>query len=460
MFRSLDIAGFLLVIAIITAVSLRRSSGTNEYLMANRQVGLFALTATLVMTEFNTSTLLAFSSIGYRFGVIAMGLPLVFLVGLAWYTITVARKWKCFNRLSVAEFFTERYGRRLGSLVSALLMVAMLGFSATYVKSLTLIFAPLFSINPWALSFLLTMLVLIMTIMGGLKSIVRADVISFVITLILLPYLLFIAWNKYHGLAGLDGIFPAEQLAFSPISQWNNPNLPFWFVTSLMVLTCFTYIASPWYGQKIFAAKNERVAFMSVAFASVLIFVLYGCAVLASAFFKIEQSELADAQMVLPKMIIAWLPSFWRGIGYAVLFMAAMTTLTGVWSAMVAMLKADFMPRTLANVPMQRLFVAIFAVISWLGANLLIDDILNRLILANIPIAALSFALLAGFYWKRSSTIGAWISVISGVVWGVGCFVYFGDAGGYTWYWTIYGIPLIFISGIFGSLFFPNKNIQ
>jgi Na+/proline symporter len=304
------------------------------------------------------------------------------------------------------------------------------------------------------------MLVLLMTIMGGLKSIVRADVISFVITLVLLPSLLFIAWNKYHGLTGLDGVFPAEQLIFSPVTQWNNPNLPFWFVTSLVVLTCFTYIASPWYGQKIFAAKNERVAFLSVAFASVLIFALYGCAVLASAFFKIEQPELTDAQMVVPEMIMTWLPSFWRGIGYAVLFMAAMTTLTGVWSAMVAMLKADFMPRTLANVPMQRLFVAIFAVISWLGANLLVDDILNRLILANIPIAALSFALLAGFYWKRSSTVGAWISVIFGVAWGVGCFIYFGDAGGYTWYWMIYGIPLIFISGIFGSLFFPNKTIQ
>ncbi len=92
------------------------------------------------------------------------------------------------------------------------------------------------------------------------------------------------------------------------------------------------------------------------------------------------------------------------------------------------------------------------AVLSWLGANLLVDDILNRLILANIPIAALSFSLLAGFYWPRANAVGAWISIAVGVSWGVGCYLYFGEAGGYTWYWAIYGIPLIFGSGVLGSL--------
>ncbi|MDE3036934.1 MAG: hypothetical protein KGJ21_00555 [Pseudomonadota bacterium] len=456
MYHWLDWFGFGVMMAILAVIGLRRSQKSEEYLLANRQVGLFALTATLVMTEFNTSTLLAFSSLGYRAGPMAIGLPLVFLIGLAWYTMTVARSWKRFNRLSVAELFTERYGCALGRLASFLLVVAMLGFSATYVKSLTLIFAPWFGINAWALSLLLTALVLLMTIMGGLKSVVRTDVISFIVTLIMLPSLLLLALGKYGGLSALQGIFPADQLVFAPVAQWNHPALPFWFVTSLIVLTCFTYICSPWYGQKIFAARNERIAFTGVGLASLLIFLLYGCAVLAAAFFKIDHPVLADAQVALPEMMGAWLPVFWRGIGYAVLFMAAMTTLTGVWSAMVAMMKADFFPAGLDNVQVQRLFTGLFAVMSWLGANLLVDNILNRLILANIPIAALSFALLAGFHWKRASATGAWVSVIVGVVWGTGCFIHFGDAGGYTWYWAIYGIPFIFISGIVSSLLWPD----
>jgi Na+/proline symporter len=67
-------------------------------------------------------------------------------------------------------------------------------------------------------------------------------------------------------------------------------------------------------------------------------------------------------------------------------------------------------------------------------------------------VAALSFALLAGFHWKRATTAGAWASMIVGVVWGVGCYVVVGEAGGYTWPWAMYGIPLIFATGIITSL--------
>ncbi|MDE3037951.1 MAG: sodium:solute symporter family protein [Pseudomonadota bacterium] len=453
--HSLDWLGFGVMMAILAVTGLRRSQKSEEYLLANRQIGLLALTATLVMTEFNTSILLSFSSFGYRVGPMAIGLPLVFLIGLTWYMFTVARPWKRFNRLSVAELFTERYGRALGRLASLLLIIAMLGFSATYVKSLTLIFAPWFRMNTWVLSFYLTTLVLLMTVAGGLRSVVRTDAVSFVVTLVLIPALFFLALDKY-GMKGLHRVFPADQLVFSPVAQWNHPALPFWFITSLIVLTCFTYICSPWYGQKIFAARNERIAFTSVGLASIMTFLLYTSMVLAAAFFRIGHPALADAQMVLPEMMETWLPAFWRGIGYAVLFMAAMTTLTGVWSAMVAMMKADFFPTGLDSVHAQRLFTGLFAVISWLGANVLVDNILNRLILANIPIAALSFALLAGFHWKRASAAGAWVSVIAGVAWGTGCFIYFGDAGGYTWYWAVYGIPLIFISGIVSSFLWPD----
>lgn len=102
---------------------------------------LCPLVATLVLTGFNTSTLLAFSAVGYMAGPMALALPLVFLVGLAFYTATVAREWKRFDRTSVAE----------------LLGAAFAAFVAAVV------------------------------IPGGLLSVVRADVLSFLVTIVLLP---------------------------------------------------------------------------------------------------------------------------------------------------------------------------------------------------------------------------------------------------------------------------------
>jgi Na+/proline symporter len=451
-----DILGFAGVFVLLVWTGSRRARGENEFLVADRSLGLFPLVATLVMTEFNTSTLLAFSAAGYRAGPMALALPFVFLVGLTFYTVTVARAWKRFDRLSVAELFAARYSPRLGRLVSLLLLLAMTGFSATYVRSLTLLAQPLLPHIPFGvLSAALATVVLLVVLPGGLVSVVRSDVVSFLITLAILPVLLVVGVASSATLGGLAAAFPADQLVFNPVAQWSHPALPFRFVSTLIVLTCFTYIAAPWYGQKIFAARNERTAFAAGAWAAVLVFVLYGVMVLAAAHFRVVSPVLADPQLAVPAMVAAWLPAGVRGVGFAVLFAAALTTLAGVWTAMAAMVAADFGWRESRHVGHQRWIVAGFALASWLGGVFLVDDILNRLILANIPVAALAFALLAGFHWPRANAAGAWASVVVGAAWGVGCFALVGEAGGYTWPWAMYGIPLIVATGIVVSVATP-----
>jgi Na+/proline symporter len=448
-----DIAGFAGFLVLLGVAGARRAASAGEFLVASRSVGLFPLVATLVMTEFNTSTLLAFSAAGYRAGPMALALPLVFLIGLAFYTLTVARSWKRFNRLSVAELFAERYSPALGRFAAVMLLSAMTGFTATYVKSVALLFAPVAPQIPLPLlTAVLTAVILLVVLPGGLVSVVRSDVVSFAVTLVLFPALLIAGVSAARPLGGLGAAFPSDQLVLNPAAQWTHPALPFRFVLTLIVLTCFTYIAAPWYGQKIFAARDERTAFAAVAWSAILVFVLYGSALLAAAHFRLVQPDLPDPQVAVPRMVLEWLPPVARGAGMAVLFAAALTTLGGVWTAMAAMVAADFGLARAGAVAVQRAVLAGFAALSWLGGTFLVEDILDRLILANIPVAALAFALLAGFHWPRATTPGAWASVVVGVAWGAGCFVLVGEAGGYTWPWAIYGVPLIFATGVLVSL--------
>jgi solute:Na+ symporter, SSS family len=139
----------------ISRVSLTESS----YLVANRDTGLFALTATLVMTELNTATLISFAALGYAAGLWALILPTIFLIALLFYAFTVAKKWKAFNGLSVAAFFSKRYGKDVGKIASLTLLVSMVGFSATYIKSLVVLFNPMFpQLSEWAISALLVII--------------------------------------------------------------------------------------------------------------------------------------------------------------------------------------------------------------------------------------------------------------------------------------------------------------
>jgi Na+/proline symporter len=450
---ALDLIGFSLVLVVLLGGAAYRPRSDDDFLVADRRLSLFPLVATLVMTEFNTSTLLAFTAAGYRAGPMAVALPLVFLVGLSFYTLTVARAWKRFDRLSVAELFASRYSPALGRLASVLLLLAMLGFGATYVKSLGLLFGPFVpAVSQGVVSGLLTLVVLAVALPGGLVTVVRSDVVGFVLTVALVPLLLGLGLWYGAGGTGLAGVFDASQRTVDPVAQWTHPALPFRFVTSLMALTCVTYIAAPWYGQKIFAARDERTAFRAVAWSAVLVFALYAGLLLAASYLRVVQPDLADPQTAMPVMMQAWLPMGVRGAGFAVLFAAALTTLAGVWTAMAAMVAADFGWTSARHVHVQRVVILTIAGLHWVGGVWLVDDILDRLILANIPVVALSFALLAGFHWPRATTRGAWVSVAVGVIWGVGSFVLVGEAGGYTWPWAMYGIPLIFASGVVVSL--------
>jgi len=308
------------------------------------------------------------------------------------------------------------------------------------------------------LSAILCSVLAVVTSSGGLRSVVRLDVMGFVLACLLLPLLLIIGWYRHDGTAAWRDHFHGEPLTMEYWTRWQDPQLPWAFVLSLVMLTCMTYICSPWYGQKIFAARSERVAVTAVGLASLIVFSLYASVQIAASLLRSDAASLSDPQLAVPTMLNLWLPSGLRGLAYAVLFAVATTTLAGVWSAMVAMLVNDFGNQWSDNVGVQRGLTVLLAMGSWLGANLLVDDILNRLILANIPIAALSFALLGGFHWKKTSRVGAWISMIAGLVWGVFCFAYWGEAGGYTWYWAMYGVLIIFGTGIFGSLLMPDSN--
>ncbi|MBK6605093.1 MAG: hypothetical protein KBF99_20905 [Leptospiraceae bacterium] len=453
----MDIAIFIIILLGFIFVGLRESKKVKDdssYLLANRKTGLFALVATLVMTEFNTSTLLGFSAAGYTTGIWGLTLPLVFLIGLGFYTFTVARKWKKLNGMSVAELFSLRYGNGVGTVASLFLILAMIGFSATYVKSMTVIFQPFVpELNSFIVSALLVAVVLFMTLRGGLVSVISTDILGFIGTLIVIPMIFYFSYSQTHArFEDIVRVFPPE----------SSNALPIRYVASLIIITMFTYIAAPWYGQKIFAAASEKTAFIAVGISSVLVYILYSFPILALTFLRIKGIIGINPEEGIPYIIKMYFPEGLRAVAFAVLFAAAATTLSGIWSALTTMLVGDYLlsaknPKLGKDyVGSMKIYFA-FAVISWLLGNIFVDKILNKLILANIPIAALSFSLLAGFYWEKASRTGAIISISAGLVWGIGCYAYLGEDGGYTWFWAAYGIPLIFGSGIIGSLVFPKS---
>ena len=414
------------------------------YFVSDKKTPLFALVATLVMTELNTSTLVGFASLGYQFGHSAVSLALVFLIGLLFYAITVAKKWKAFDGISVTTYFEKRYNQFIGYVSAIVLLTAMLGFSANYIKSLTLIFSPLFpGFNEWVLSGVFCIIMLILTIRGGLKSIIQIDIISFLITLVIFPLLYFASAftyqlpNKHTLVENTVNTFPTTSLI------------------ALIVITMFTYILAPWYGQKIFSANSQKTAFKAVAIAAVIISGFYALAILSASFLLNDPSIHIQPQEAIPYLIHMHFPTVLQGIAYAMLFFIASTTLVGLWNTIASVFIAHHQTKIKKTSLKTSIATTVtIAIISYILANVFINEVFQKMVLMNIPISALAFSLLGGFYWKRVSSLVSFWSIVIGIVGGVFCYFYVGEPK-YMWYWAVIVIPASFVSGIILTMIYP-----
>lgn len=439
---------FILVFILVSIVSLKTQTKTNSsqtYFVANKEIGMFALVATLVMTELNTSTLLGFTSLGAIYGNSAVSLALVFLVGLLFYAISVAKKWKGFDGVSVTTFFKRRYNNSIGYIAASILLVSMIGFSANYIKSLTLIFMPLFpSLNEWVLSGVFCIVMLIISLRGGIRTIIRLDILSFLITIVVVPSWLYYAVS-FERVS--DVVVHTESFSSSVL-------------ISLVIITMFTYILAPWYGQKMFTAKTTKVAFLSVIVAAILITLIYGIAILSVSLVAKKIAINIQPQEVFPYLINHQLPKFLQGITYAVLFFIATTTIVGIWNTISSIVIAHNHKAIHKTSLKRSMFITLgVALLTYLLANLFIDQIFEKMVLMNIPISALAFSLLGGFFWKKVDVLASLSSITVGIVGGFSCYFYFGEQD-YIWYWAMYIIPSSFISGIIFTFIgqsFPNK---
>ncbi len=437
---------FIGISLLIYAFKHRSPENNEKYSVANRSVGIFALTATLVMTEFNTATLISFSSLGYVTGLKALALPAVFLIGLIFYALVAAKKWKEFNGFSVVDFFIHRYGLRIGIIAASFLFISMAGFSATYLKSLTLLFENLLpQTNYWISSAYIVLLTLFMVIRGGLASIIKVDVCAFIIVLFVLPWILYQTWTS--------NIVVSDQLIKNEV--FNSGEISFNFIISLIPLTMFSYILAPWYGQRIFAAKNVKVAYISVIFSAIFVFLFYSMGILICYCLALKGFKLHNSEQSFPYALNLSLKNYFAPVVYLIFFLISATTLTGVWMAM-ANIGLEF-TKSIDIKHKSISMILVCALITYMLANILIDNILNKMILINIPVISLSFALLAGFYWPRISRPAIYTSIVIGMTLGIGCYLYFREKGCYTYYWAFAGIPIIFVSGFLVAWIYPSK---
>jgi len=463
----LDLLIIITYIVITVGYGIWKSKNVKDsegFLVAGRSLGLFVLIGTVVMCEFNTATMVGYSTFGYQAGFYSQLILIAMLIGLVCYTFIVSKRWKRINALSMVEMFEIRYNKGFRILTTFMTVAMLIFFSPAYLRAASLIFAPSLGISLTTTVLIISGIVLIFSVVGGLTSVAHTNSLSFVVTLIALPLLWYFARSNAIDLGGVEKVFQHKYLVVNPTGMWNDPVMPFSFIFSTYVLLFLIYMQSPWYAQLMTAAKNEKVAYVSMIVGAVFIVIFYSLAIQTATFVKVGFPNLKDPQLALSTAINHWVPIGIRGLVLAVIFAIGQTTMATIWNNSVSIVTNDIYKRLINPkasekkiLRFSRILTVAIALFTIVVSITIVDQVINTLFVANIFMASLFFPALGGFLWWRTGEKAIWITTITAIVAGFTTFIWtkHTSLNINTWMFLYYVIisPSIIIMGIIISYF-------
>ncbi|KTD53035.1 hypothetical protein [Legionella quateirensis] len=425
----------------------KKAKSQSEYVTAGKNTNLFYLISTLVMTEINPMALIVMASLGYQAGYRAFWMAAIAFLSPFFATVTTCKKWKDVDVSCVSTLFDRHLGYAVGNVVRIILIVSLLILTATYLKGTMIYFN---SIYPQLSSTVFVILILIFCVVSvirnGLIGIIRMDVVGFILMTILILACL---------IACSLSIFSSQD--FGSIERTltqQSTVLPANYLIALFFLQSIMYSIAPWWGQKIFSAKDTNTAYKASVFSSVLIFTFYSAVVAFGIFLKQHGVALTDPDTAFPLTILTFIPSNYIVFYDILFFYIATTTICGVWSSILGMISLGFLQKTDHSSPTINYFI--WVLIGLISCNIAlnnIESVLHAAVLAVMQIASIYFSVIAIFYFKRISRLGSLVSIFLGIFLGYFFLYYLGEEGNYIWYWAIVALPAMFISGYFFSNF-------
>ena len=257
-----------LIFTFIGIVYSKKYQGLNSYLTANRNVGFFSLSTSLVASALGAWILFGPPSaatwggigavIGYALGT---AFPMIFLISLGKKIRNEFPKGS-----TLIEFLRKRFGKSLFKLILLMTMFYMFVFLCAEVTAVAMLINYISGTALWVTALIILLTTLAYTLYGGLRVSIFTDTIQMVIILILLVI----------SVSYLTS-FTGDQFSFSFVNEQKSHLLSSRYIPNYTAgLTFFIAVAATnlfhqgnW--QRVYAAKNNNVLKKSLILAFIVI---------------------------------------------------------------------------------------------------------------------------------------------------------------------------------------------
>ena len=413
---------FVIIISLIFAILglyySKKFQGINNYLTANRNIGLFSLTTSLVASALGAWVLFGPAAastwggigavIGYALGT---ALPMIVLI----YLGEKIRK-EFPKGSSLIEFIRKKFGKSLFKLILLMTIFYMFIFLCAEVTAVAVLINFISGTELWITALIVLLATLTYTLYGGLRASIFTDNIQMIVIVVLLLIS-----------AAYIISFTGNEFSFAFVKE-KNPQLLSWsYVPSYTAgLTFFIAVAATnlfhqgnW--QRVYAAKDQKTLKKSLIisfFIIVPIVFFMGFAGMVS--FSIDPANRPDLgfftlllkeQTELLSLIIVIL-------GLALTISTVDTLVNAISSLFVVDGKATFnFDKKIDYLKLSKYFIIFLSLIAFFIASRGFD-ILYLFLLADLFCCAFVFTVFYSFYNKDINEKTAYISILIGLIGG------------------------------------------
>ncbi|MFP4458342.1 MAG: sodium:solute symporter family transporter [Candidatus Zixiibacteriota bacterium] len=423
----LILSAYFIVILIIGFIARTKlSASPNEYFLSGRNLSGILLIGTMIATNFSAFTVYGTSGAGYRDGYSffpIMGFGTGFMALSFW--VIGKKAWKIAkdkNLISPPELIGELYGNRLLNIIFAFVMIIFtIPYLALQPMAAGYVLQELFGIEYFTGCIIVTAIILLYTLRGGMKAVVWTDLLQGSLMFILL-FISIILVSRHNG-----GFISANRQVFHNIPiLFSRPGASGKYLPGIwlgfMALWFFADPMFPQLFQRFFSAKNEKSLAITMlaypAISSLIFFMPISMGVLGHLTHPGLSGKAADK--IIPMML-----NDIAGPNMATLVMAAgiaalMSTMDSQLLTLGSIFSRDIAPifglKNRKSSIMGRIFVIILAFLGLALAYNPPDTILAIATEAFSGLAMLFPAIFFGLYLKKRYSMAAILSILSGEI--------------------------------------------
>jgi Na+/proline symporter len=419
--QSTSLSLVIVISLIFTVLGLYHSKkfkGINNYLTANRNIGLFSLTTSLVASAlgawilFGPAAAATWGGMGAVIGyAIGTAFPMIFLIYLGKKIRTEFPKGS-----SLIEFMRKKFGKSLFKLILLMTIFYMFIFLCAEVTAVAVLINYISGTELWVTALIVLLATLTYTLYGGLRASIFTDNIQMIVIGILLLISIFYILS-YTG----------NTFSFEYIKQKNPQLLSSSYIPSYTAgLTFFIAVAATnlfhqgnW--QRVYAAKNYKILKQSLLISFFIIIpIVFFMGFTGMVSFSMDPSQRPDLGFftLLLKEQTETLSLLIITLGLALTISTVDTLVNAISSLFVVDGKATFnLNKKTDYLKLSKYFIIIISLVSFFIASKGFD-ILYLFLLADLFCCAFVYTVFYSFYNKDVNERAAYVAIIVGLIGG------------------------------------------